>query len=164
MKMLLAADGSPYTRAAADYIATNLGWFAAPPEIHVVNVQPPLPYPRAQAVVGKAAVLDFQRQEAEAALAVAASQLEKMGVPFKSAWLVGEIASEIEAYVKANAIDLVVMGSHGHGALGNLALGSVATKCIARLSVPVMIVRAPAQKPSATSVQSATSVPSRARP
>lgn len=164
MKMLLAADGSPYTRAAADYIAANLGWFAAQPEIHVVNVQPPLPYPRAQAVVGKAAVLDFQREEAEAALAVATSQLEKEGLPFKSAWRVGDVATELELYVKGNGIDLVVMGSHGHGALGNLALGSVATKCVARLSVPVMIVRGPAQKPSATSAQSATSVPSKARP
>jgi nucleotide-binding universal stress UspA family protein len=107
-------------------------------------VQPPLPYPRAQAVVGKAAVLDYQREGAEAALGVAGSELEKAGVAFRNAWRVGDVASELEAYVRENGIDLVVMGSHGHGALGNLALGSVATKCVASLSVPVMIVRAPA--------------------
>ena len=140
--MLLAADGSPYTQAAADYIAANLGWFAGSPEIHIVNVQPPLPYPRAQAGVGKAAVLGFQREEAEAALAVAESRLQRAAVAYRSAWSVGDVATELEAYVQSHGIDLVVMGSRGLGALGNLALGSVATKCIARLSVPVMIVRA----------------------
>jgi len=89
LRILIAADGSPYTRAAADYIVAKLGWFAGQPEIHIVNVQPPLPYPRAQAVVGKAAVLDFQREEAEAALAVARSRLEEAHVPFRSAWRVG---------------------------------------------------------------------------
>jgi nucleotide-binding universal stress UspA family protein len=33
------------------------------------------------------------------------------------------------------------MGSHGHGTLGNLILGSVATKVLANCEVPVLIVR-----------------------
>jgi len=34
-----------------------------------------------------------------------------------------------------------VMGSHGHGALANLTLGSVSTKVLARCGVPVLLVR-----------------------
>jgi len=33
------------------------------------------------------------------------------------------------------------MGSHGEGALSNLVLGSVATKVIATVKVPVLIVK-----------------------
>ena len=37
--------------------------------------------------------------------------------------------------------DLLVMGSHGHGALGNLVMGSVATQVLANCTVPVLLVR-----------------------
>ncbi|MDP4770616.1 MAG: universal stress protein, partial [Limnohabitans sp.] len=37
--------------------------------------------------------------------------------------------------------DLVVMGSHGHGTLGNLVMGSVATQVLANCKVPVLLVR-----------------------
>jgi len=33
------------------------------------------------------------------------------------------------------------MGSHGHGSLGNLVMGSVATKVMAHTQVPVLLVR-----------------------
>jgi nucleotide-binding universal stress UspA family protein len=36
---------------------------------------------------------------------------------------------------------MIVMGSHGHGALTNLVMGSVTTKVLAITSVPVLIVR-----------------------
>jgi hypothetical protein len=74
-------------------------------------------------------------------------------IAYRSSWCIGDVAAELASYVKRNAIDLVVMGSHGQGALANLALGSVATKCIATLEVPIMVVRraAPGKSGSATS-------------
>lgn len=165
MKILLAADGSTYTQMAARHLVNHLGWFAKVPEVHIVHVQPPIPYPRAEAVVGKAVVQSYQREESEAALAVAENEFSKAGIPYASSWRVGDVAAELGNYVKANNVELVVMGSHGKGALANLALGSVVTKCIATLEVPVMIVRrAPPQKPTAKSAASAATVPSRAEP
>lgn len=41
--------------------------------------------------------------------------------------------------------DLIVMGSHGHGAIGQLLLGSVTTRVAATCSSPLLIVRAPMQ-------------------
>jgi nucleotide-binding universal stress UspA family protein len=160
MNILLAADGSPFTQIAARHLINHLGWFAKPPEVHVVHVQPSIPYARAESVAGKGAVHDYQREESEAALALAESELDKAGIAYHSAWRVGEVAAELAAYVKENAIDLVVMGSHGKGALANLAMGSVVTKCIATLEVPVMIVRhAPAAK-AAANANGAAKVPS----
>ena len=37
--------------------------------------------------------------------------------------------------------DMVVMGSHGHSALGNLVMGSVTTQVLAHCQVPVLLVR-----------------------
>jgi nucleotide-binding universal stress UspA family protein len=37
--------------------------------------------------------------------------------------------------------DLMMMGSHGHGSLGNLVLGSVATKVLASAVTPVLLIR-----------------------
>ena len=164
LRILIAADGSPYTKLAAKHVAEHLDWFSARPDIHVVHVQPPMPYPRAQALVGKAAVLAYQQDEAEAALAVAEAELDRAGVPYRTSWRVGDVVAEIAGYIKANRIDLLVMGSHGHGALANLALGSVAQKCLATLETPILILRKPAQKPTARSAASATKVPAKATP
>ena len=37
--------------------------------------------------------------------------------------------------------DVLVMGSHGHSSIGNLLMGSVATRVMARCKTPVMIIR-----------------------
>jgi nucleotide-binding universal stress UspA family protein len=141
MKILLAADGSPYTRNAALHVAHHLEWFAKRPEVHVVHIRPPIPYASAEAAVGRAAIDKYEREESEVALAVAEKELIAAKIPYTSAWRVGDVATELAGYVKKHGIDLVVMGSHGQGALANLALGSVATKCIATIDVPIMIVR-----------------------
>lgn len=141
MKILLAADGSPFTQIAARHLVSFAGEFANPPEVHIVHVHPQIPYPGAAAAAGSSAVQKYQRDESLAALRVAEKELVKAGIEYTSAWVVGEVAAELARYVKAHGIDLVVMGTHGHGALASLALGSVATKCIATLDVPMLVVR-----------------------
>jgi nucleotide-binding universal stress UspA family protein len=140
MKLLIAVDGSSYTRAAARYVVRHRGSFSSPLKVDLVHVRPPIPYPLAASFAGKQAVDGYQRDEGQKALAVAEKILTKAGLAFQSSWCVGEVAAEIERHVRAHDIDLVVTGSHGHGALANLALGSVATKLIASLTVPVLVV------------------------
>jgi nucleotide-binding universal stress UspA family protein len=45
-------------------------------------------------------------------------------------------------HVKTGGVDLVVLGSHGHGALAALLLGSVAEGMVRKASVPTLIVPA----------------------
>lgn len=52
----------------------------------------------------------------------------------------GDPAS-VAATADKGKFNLLVLGSHGHGALANLVLGSVATKVIANCRVPVLLVR-----------------------
>jgi nucleotide-binding universal stress UspA family protein len=141
MKILLAADGSEFTRKAARTLIEQAGAYRQVPEIRVHTVVPPIPYPGAARVVGKKAIDDYQREEAETALAVATDELARAGLKFTTSYSVGAIAEEIGACVKKHRIDLLVVGSHGHGALAGLALGSVATKLIATLDVPILVAR-----------------------
>src|SRR5262249_15885678 len=53
----------------------------------------------------------------------------------------GDTAEAIRDHVHENAIDLVVMTTHGRGALGRFWFGSVADELPASLNVPLLLVR-----------------------
>lgn len=141
MKILIAVDGSDYSRRAAEYVRQHAGLLAEPPELHVLHVHPPLPYPGAANIVGKAAIESYQRDESLAALAVAEKALAGSRTPAKSSWCVGDVVEEVRRYVEKNGIDLIVVGSHGRGAVGTFALGSVTMKLLALLKTPILVVR-----------------------
>jgi nucleotide-binding universal stress UspA family protein len=140
VKILLAVDGSPYSRAAARYLARTFGAFSPPPRIELLHVHAPIPYPIAATAVGKKAVDDYQRETSLEALHVAEAELAKAGIAYSSSWRVGDVAAEIASYVRKNGIELVICGSHGHNAFVNLALGSVATRVVAMSPAPVLLV------------------------
>ncbi|WP_280156486.1 universal stress protein [Piscinibacter sp. XHJ-5] len=45
------------------------------------------------------------------------------------------------AFAEAESPDLIVMGTHGHTALGHVVLGSVASGVLARCKAPLLLVR-----------------------
>ena len=141
MRILLAADGSPYTQKAARYVAGHARALAKRPEILLLHVRPPLPYPSAAAYIGKKAIQQYESEEAKRVLKAASRPLQRAGIAAKAAWIVGDAAKEIARYAKAKKADLIVMGSRGHGALASLALGSVTMKVMAATRVPVLVVR-----------------------
>jgi nucleotide-binding universal stress UspA family protein len=138
MNILLAADSSDYTKRAARYLVENVGLLASKPVIHVLHVQPAFPYPGS---AGKKAIALYQREESERELAPAVKILTKGGLRIKSSWVVGDCAECIRDYVKKHDIQLIAMGSHGHGALAGMVMGSFANKIVASLKTPVLIVR-----------------------
>jgi nucleotide-binding universal stress UspA family protein len=141
MKILLASDGSEFSRHAARYLARFYGELSEPAEIHILTVHAPLPYPGAAGALPAGAKEKYQREESEKALAVAEGELKAAGIQFRSTWRVGTDVDEIVSYAASAGIELIVMGSHGHGALVNLALGSVATGVLKETKIPMLIVR-----------------------
>jgi nucleotide-binding universal stress UspA family protein len=141
MKILLPVDGSEYSRRAANYVAQHAQWLKEMPEVHVFHVHAPIPFPGAAAAAGKAALESYQREESQAALAVCEKELSALKVAAKSTWCVGEVVDEVAKYVEKNGIDLIVLGSHGRGAVTSMALGSVTLKLLATLKTPVLVVR-----------------------
>jgi nucleotide-binding universal stress UspA family protein len=55
----------------------------------------------------------------------------------------GSPAATIVEYAKDNGIDLIVMGTHGRGAVGHLIMGNVAERVVRLAPCPVLTVRHP---------------------
>lgn len=140
MKILLAVDGSEYTKKMLAYLTTHDNMFGGDNSYTIFTVQMTLP-PRARAAVGKEVVEKYYAEEAEKVMSPVSKFLTRHGIDAKSQWKVGHAGETIAKFAEAGKFDLVMMGSHGHGALGNLVMGSVATQVLARSSVPVLLVR-----------------------
>ena len=140
MKILLSVDGSPYTKRMLAYLATHLETFSPANDFTVFTVQPPLP-PHARSVVGKEAVQKYHSEEAEKVLSPVIKFLMRHDIHAKSSWKVGHVGETIAKFAESNKYEMVVMGSHGHGGLMKLVMGSVATQVLAQCHVPVLMVR-----------------------
>jgi nucleotide-binding universal stress UspA family protein len=140
MKILLAVDGSPYTKKMLAYLATHEELLAGAHDYTALTVQSQLP-PRARAALGKAVVDKYYADEGEKVLAPVGKFLARHGVTIKNATKVGPIGETIAKQAESGKFDLIIMGTHGHGSLGKLVMGSVSTQVLANCQVPVLLVR-----------------------
>lgn len=140
MNILLAVDGSVYTKKMLAYLVTHDALFSSQSRYTLLTVNPQLP-PRARAAVGKEMVDAYHREEAVKVLNPVAKFLLRHGIEAKTMAKVGHAGKTISQTADRGQFDLVVMGSHGHGALGKLIMGSVATQVLAHCKVPVLLVR-----------------------
>jgi len=140
MKILLAVDGSDYTRKMLDYVTTNNTLFDASHDYTVFNAQPPLP-PHARSAIGSTAAQDYHREEAQKVVDPAVAALQAKGLRAKGEWRVGYQGETIAHFAEDNKFDLVIMGTHGQGALARLVMGSVTTQVLAHCGVPVLLIR-----------------------
>lgn len=140
MKILLAVDGSAFSKKMLAYLSTHESLLSKDNDYTVFTAQAALPL-RAKAAVGKAVVDQYYAEESEKVLAPVTKFLLRHGIDAKSSWKVGPAGLTISKLAEQGKFDLVVMGSHGHGALYKLVMGSVVTEVLAHCKVPVLLVR-----------------------
>ena len=140
MKILLAVDGSPYTKKMLAYLTTHEELMAGTHEYTALTVQTPLP-PRARAALGKAVVDQYYAEQGEKVLGPVDKYLKRHGINFTTAVKVGPAGETIAKVAETGGFDLIMMGTQGHGALGKLVMGSVSTQVLASCQVPVLLVR-----------------------
>jgi nucleotide-binding universal stress UspA family protein len=141
MKILLAVDGSPFTQRAVDSLIAHISWFKDPPTLHLLHVHAPIPSVHARAVVGTEILEGYYKEDSEAALAIAMTALDTAGYRYTASYRVGEVGYEIADYVKEHSIEMIVMGTHGHGDFKRLLMGSTGSKIIAAVDIPVMLIK-----------------------
>ncbi len=78
--------------------------------------------------------------------AVASRLRERVDVPIGTAVLHGDVAATLAGSLAADKVDLVVLATHGRGALGRFWLGSVADELIRHATSPLLLIR-PAEEP-----------------
>ena len=136
MKVLLAADGSSYTKRALAWLMDK----HAADEIVVLHVQAALP-PRVRGSVGAEVVQDYYKDECNKVLAPIERTLKKAGIAHTARWVVGVPAEEILKAAKKDKVDQIAMGTHGRGLLGTAVMGSVAQRVLADSTVPVLMIK-----------------------
>ena len=141
IRCLLPIDGSPFTQRAVDFLLQRLAWWRELPQVALLHVEPPVGTALARSYLSREVLNGYYAEQSEAVLAPAQSALAASGLDVRPHHLVGDAAARITQFALEHEIDLIVMGSHGHTALGSVALGSVATKVLASCRVPVLIVR-----------------------
>ncbi len=140
MKILIAIDGSPSSLRAVEYVTRHADIFGVSPQINLISVHLPVPSPRARAWVGKEVLDQYYSDESDEALAGALGHLREAGRSATILKRVGEPSHEI-ATAANDGCQMIVMGTHGRTPLGNLVMGSVATRVLAESSVPVLLVK-----------------------
>jgi nucleotide-binding universal stress UspA family protein len=140
MKILLAVDGSSFTKRMLAYLTVHEEWLGAQHEYTAVYAVPAVP-PRAAAVLAKDVLRAHYADEADKVFKPIRQFFERRGIKASYVSKTGGAADTIIGVAEKGDFDLLVMGSHGHSSLANLVMGSVATKVIAGCSTPVLLIR-----------------------
>ena len=140
MKILLAVDGSDYTRKMLEYVCTHQGLFDTSHEFVLFNAPVPVP-PHAKAALGFGTVEDYYHDEAQKVLEPAAAALQARGMTVRCEWRAGHTGKTIAHFAEEGGFDMLIMGSHGHGALAQLVMGSVSSEVLSHCRTPVLLIR-----------------------
>lgn len=140
MTFVVPVDGSEYADRAVRYLI-KLAGSQTPEAIHLVNVRKPIDAWEVRRFLTDEEIEATQRREGEHDMASARALLDEAGIAYNTHVLIGPIAPTIASFATEQGCDAIVMGSHGRGELGNLLLGSIATKVIHLTTIPVTLVR-----------------------
>jgi len=140
MKILLAVDGSNYTKRMLSYVAEHDELLGPGHEYTALAVVSPIPAHAAK-FLDRATLDEYYRDQAEEILRTVQQFAEQQSWTVHVRHAVGHAAEVIAALAESAKHDLVVMGTHGHSSLGNVILGSVVTGVLARCKTPVLLIR-----------------------
>ena len=140
MKILVPVDGSPFTKRMLAYLAAHDEWLGAAHQYTLLHVAPAVPA-RAAAVLDKAVLRGHYAEESEKVFKPLRAFFTKQKIEVDFVAKVGPAAETIASLADKGRFDLLMMGSHGHGLIGSLVLGSVTAKVLARCETPLLIIR-----------------------
>jgi len=140
MKILLPVDGSEYTKRSLAYFASHEELLPGRHEFIVVTAVPPLPQHVCR-FLESGAVHDYYHSQAEQVLAPVRAYAGMHHWNLREVVAHAHPTDAIVHAAESEKPDLIVMGTHGHSAFGNVMLGSVANGVLARCKVPVLLIR-----------------------
>jgi nucleotide-binding universal stress UspA family protein len=140
-KVLVPIDGSENATRAVRY-AIDLAKRHPPVEIHLLTVHPePVVYGEIQVYISREKMERLQHEHSMDLLRPAIDLAKAAGVTYESEVLVGDVAPTLVKRADELKCDAIVMGTRGMSAIGNLALGSIATKVIHLTNLPVTLIK-----------------------
>lgn len=97
--------------------------------------------PTAQTPYSPSLAMDRLRETAQEKLDAAVAALDGPHPQIETAIVEGRPSEELLSFAEKRHADLIVLGTHGRGAIGKALLGSVADHVIRQAECPVMVVR-----------------------
>ena len=128
MKVLVAVDGSPYTKKALAYLTAHDEWLGSQHRYTLLTVVPAVP-PRAAAVIAKETLQAYYQDEAEKVFKPLRTFFAKQGVEADFVYKIGHAADVIASVAAKGKHDLIMMGSHGHSACAAWCWAPSAPRC-----------------------------------
>lgn len=139
MKILLPVDGSDHTKHMLAWLTTHSEWLGNAHEYTVLTVVPPIP-PHAMEFLDPEFLRSYDKDQAEVVFKPIQAFFAQNQLKATYVHRLGNAGDEI-ANEASKGHDLVIMGSHGRGALAGLVMGSTATRVLAACRTPVLLIR-----------------------
>ena len=140
MKVLLAVDGSDYTRRMLAYLDAHPELLSGNVEFTALTVNWPVPTgPRTR--LTNQVIQEYYDSQAADALDPVVEFAKQKGWTLSTLARIGHPGEAIAEVAASDGYDLIVMGSHGRSALVNMVVGSVVTRVLALTRTAVLIVR-----------------------
>ncbi|MCC7203417.1 MAG: universal stress protein [Nitrospirae bacterium] len=137
-KILYLTDFSEPSESAAPYAISIAGKYGC--RIYVAHVIEPFTYAD-DFGIDYGAQLREMEATARRLLDKTVASMKKTGANIESVMLSGNPSAEIVRFARDEAIDLIVMATHGRSGVEHLLMGSVAEKVVRRSPCPVMTVK-----------------------
>jgi len=138
-KILIATDGSEYTKNSIDY-GIDLAK-STQAKLHVIYVIDTAAFASIPMDAAWESMYELLKQEGDEATRYVAERAEAEGVEVEKLTVEGHPAEEIIKYAEKNSMNLIVMGTLGKSGLDRFLLGSVAEKVVRASKIPVLVVR-----------------------
>lgn len=139
-RILVPVDGSEQAHAACEFVADAFP-DAELVLLHVINPADAGYSAQASLPTFSEEWYDQQKEVAHKLFDEIEADLSEEGVSVDREIEVGKPTRTIVEYAEEEAVDQIVMGSHGRTGLSRLILGSVAENVVRRAHCPVTIVR-----------------------
>ena len=136
-KILVPTDFSKQSEKAVLYGKELAGKFGA--ELHLLHAYEATPIMYGEG--GGVAPPSTAELQATALKLLNDVDVESNGVAITRKTAEGHALVEIVQYARENDIDLIVMGTHGRGAIAHMLIGSVAENVVRKAPCPVLVVR-----------------------
>lgn len=140
-RILVPTDFSEHGTTALKYAVEFASQFGATVDLmHVIDAVP------AGALLSYRPIEELKlsmENHAESEMEKLHSEWSEYSFPVNRVIVQGHPFVEIVRHARENSADMIIMGTHGRGAIAHMMLGSVAEKVLRKAPCPVLIVRHP---------------------
>jgi nucleotide-binding universal stress UspA family protein len=139
--VVVPLDGSRFAEQALPVAAAIARAARARLRLVLVHQLPPPPTDKASAKLYVSIEVALRKAQRAYLRGLAVRLGDMGGIKVTTVTLTGPVATTLAEYIHDGSADLVVMTTHGRGAVGRALLGSVADRLVRTLEVPIVLLR-----------------------